>query len=113
MPTSSLPPAGSRATTRWPALQRWLSSRGLSHRQRLIDRRHDLRHRKLIEALAIAVDAALAALQLARQAGQRVLHQPDVAAMLDRAGSGPGRIEATDRPWPPNARICRSVQGHG
>ena len=60
----------------------------------------------------MAVDAALAAFQLAGQARQRVLHQPDVAAMLDRAGRSPWRIEAADWPWPPNAWVCRSVQRH-
>ena len=37
---------------------------------------------------------ALAALLLARQAGQRILHQPDIAALLDGAGSRPRRSAA-------------------
>ena len=69
------------------------ASRRLPHRQRLIDRGHDLIDRKLIETLAVAVEPALAAFLLARQARQRILHQPDIAAALDRAGGGPRAIE--------------------
>ncbi len=79
------------------------SSRRLPHRQRLIDCRHDLAGGQLIETLAVAVEPALAAFQLARQAWQRILHQPDIAALLDGAGGGPGLIEPADAATVPTA----------
>ena len=52
--------------------RRWFGhSRGLPPRQRLIDRRHDLRYRELIEALAMAVDAALATTAAMQQRPRR------------------------------------------
>jgi hypothetical protein len=57
----------------------------LPHPKRLIDRGKDLRDRQLVEALAMAVEPALTAFQLARQASQRILHEPDIAAPLDCA----------------------------
>ena len=54
----------------------------------------------------------LAALEGAGQAGQRILHDPDVAAILDRAARLPRRIHAADRPGSPDARIGRPEQRH-
>src|SRR5438309_7637242 len=87
--------------------------RRLAHGKCLIDRGEDLRRGKLIKALAIAVESALAAFELARQARQRILHQPDIAATLDRAGGLPWRIEAAERPWSPKSRIGWAVKRNG
>src|SRR5580692_11609195 len=56
------------------------------HRKCLIHRRNHLGCGQFVEALAETVEAALATLELAWQAGQGVLHQPHIAALLDRAG---------------------------
>src|SRR5260370_14619929 len=90
-----------------------MALRRLAHGKRLIDRGEDLRGGKLVKALAIAVESALAAFELARQARQRVLHQPDIAATLDCAGGLPWPIEAAERPWPPKSRIGWAVKRHG
>src|SRR5208282_1560585 len=47
---------------------------------------------------------------LARQAVLRILHQPDIAAPLDGAGSGPGPCEPADGPRAPDAWIARSIK---
>jgi hypothetical protein len=44
-----------------------VNSNGTAHLQRLIDSRHDLRQRKFVEALAVAVQPPLAAFLLTRQ----------------------------------------------
>ena len=89
------------------------SLRRLSHRKRLVDRGHNLADRKLVETLAAAVEPALAALQLARQARQWILHEPDIAAMLDRAGGSPWAVETAERPRSPQARIGRAIKCDG
>ena len=96
-----------------PQCGRAAHGRRLAHGKRLIDRGEDLRRGKLVKALAIAVEPALAAFELARQARQRILHQPDIAATLDRAGGLPWSIEAAERPWPPKSRIGWTVKRHG
>ncbi len=62
-----------------------LPSSGLPHGERLIDRGEHLSDRQFVETLAVAVEPAFTTLQLARQARQRILHQPHIAAPLDRA----------------------------
>src|SRR5205823_13342322 len=79
-------PPASAVARRWHAS---VSSRCLPHRQRLIDRGENLSDRQLVETLAMAIEPALTAFQLARQARQRILHEPRIAAALDRAGCLP------------------------
>src|SRR5260370_2934303 len=90
-----------------------MALRRLAHGKRLIDRGEDLRGGKLVKAFAIVVEWALAAIELARQARKRMLHQPDIAATLDCAGGLPWSIEAAERPWPPKSRIGWAVKRHG
>src|SRR5205807_8193946 len=90
-----------------------MALRRLAHGKCLIDGGEDLRRGKLVKALAIAVESALAAFELARQARQRILHQPNIAATLDCAGGLPWSIEAAERPWPPKSRIGWAVKRHG
>src|SRR5262249_14709591 len=47
---------------------------------------------------------------LAREARQRILHHPDVAAALDRAGACPRAIKPADRPRPDHMRACGPVE---
>src|SRR5262249_61947938 len=61
----------------------------------------------------MAVEPALATFELTRHARQRILHQPDIAAALDRAGGLPRPIKTTDRPGSPQTRISRTVNRHG
>src|SRR3984893_6295778 len=89
-----------------------IALRGAAHRKCLIHRRNHLGCGQFIEALAETVEAALATLELARQTGQRVLHQPHIAALLNRAGGRPRPVEAAHRPRPPEARIGRPVERH-
>src|SRR5262245_7746910 len=54
---------------------------------------------------------AVAAELLARQAWQRILHHPDIAAALDCAGGLPWRVEAADGPRTDQSRAGRSIEG--
>ena len=94
-------------------------SRRLPHDQRLIDRGHDLRYGQVVETLAVAVEPPLAAFLLTGQTQQRILHEPDIAAALNGAGSRPRRDRArraatvptaadrSDHRAPPSARRWR------
>src|SRR2546429_9295106 len=90
-----------------------MALRRLAHGKCLIDGGEDLRRGKLVKALAIVVEPALAAFELARQARQRILHQPNIAATLDCAGGLPWPVQATERPWPQKSRIGWAVKCHG
>ena len=83
---------------------------GGGRRKRLIDCDEHLADGEFIEAAAIAIESAFAALTLTGQAGQRILHQPHIAASLNRSGRRPGLSQAADRPWAPYARISRAVE---
>src|SRR5712672_461390 len=48
---------------------------------------------------------------LARQARQRILYHPDIAAVLDRAGMIPRVGEAADGPRPDQTGAGRTVKG--
>ena len=61
----------------------------------------------------MAVESAFTAFQLARQARQRILHKPHIAAPLDRASRLPRRFEAAARPRPPQSRIGGAVKRNG
>src|SRR4029450_8201533 len=50
---------------------------------------------------------------LARQARQRILHHPDIAAALDRAGMSPRFSEAADGPRSDQAGAGRTVKRDG
>ncbi len=60
----------------------------------------------------MTVEPALATLLLAGQTRQWILYQPDIAAILNRAGSGPRPIKTACRPGSPNARIGRTKESH-
>src|SRR5262249_39340855 len=53
---------------------------------------------------------ALATELLTRQARQRILYHPDIAAVLDRAGMIPGFGEAADGPRPDQTGAGRTVK---
>jgi Protein of unknown function (DUF3300) len=57
--------------------------------ERLIDHPQDGVGRKLVQTAAVAVQVPLATELLARQARQRILHHPNVTAMLNGAGGVP------------------------
>src|SRR5581483_10846326 len=80
--------------------------------QGLIDRGQYLLGGKLIETLAAAVEMALAAELFTRQTRQRVLHHPNIAAVLDRTGMRPGFLQASHRPRPDQAWAGRPVERH-
>src|SRR5262249_49520901 len=73
-------------------------ARGRRASECLIDHGENRAQRQLIEAAAIAVEMAFATEFLARQARQRILHHPDITAVLDRAGMIPRVGEAADGP---------------
>src|SRR3569833_3560019 len=65
---------------------------------------------EFIKAHAGTADVEFAALEGAGQARQGILHEPDVAANLDRAACLPRFRESASRPWPPDASIHRPEQ---
>ena len=81
--------------------------------ERLIDRVQHRAERELVEAVAVTVEMAFATELLARQARQRILHHPDIAAVLDRAGMIPRLGEAADRPRSHQAGAGRTVERDG
>src|SRR5262249_42717281 len=87
--------------------------RRLPHGKCLIDRGYDLSDRQFVETLATTVEPALAAFQLARQARQRILHEPYIAPLLNRAGRLPWRFEAAPGPRAPQPRACGAVKREG
>src|SRR5262249_34664360 len=56
---------------------------------------------------------AFAPLLVARKAGQRMLHQPDIFATLDRSGRFPHGSEPASWHRPPEPRIGRPEQRDG
>ena len=66
---------------------------------------------KFVEARAAAADIALATFEGAGHARQRILHDPDIAAVLNRAARRPRCCESADRPRSPDAWIRRAKQG--
>ena len=88
----------------------WREFSGLG--QRLIGGGQHLLGAQFLQADAFAADMPLAALEGAGQARQRILHDPDVAAILDRAARLPRRVHAADRPGSPDAGIGRPEQRH-
>jgi hypothetical protein len=81
--------------------------------ERLIDRRQNLSRCQLVETAAEASEVTFAAKLLAGQARLRILHHPDVAAMLDRAGGIPRLGKAAHRPGTDQARAGGAVQRYG
>ena len=78
----------------------------------------DRRHRapglpKAHQATAVAVEVAFTAKLFARQAGQRVLHHPHVAAVLNGADAVPHLRKPALGPGAGALRIGRTVQSHG
>ena len=60
--------------------------------ERLVDCRYHLLGLELVETNAAAADVAFAALEGARHARQRILHDPDIALVLDGAARLPRRV---------------------
>ena len=81
--------------------------------ERLLHRCDYLRRWQFIETRAGAFKPPLAAFELTRRAGERVLHQPDIAAALHGPGGRPDGVEAARRPWAPKPRVGRSVERDG
>src|SRR5262245_29975476 len=90
--------------------QAW-NERAVRSSERLVGRRQDLRRRELVETHAAAADVAFAAFEGARHAGQGVLYNPDIAAVLDCAAFVPRGREPTNRPRTPHAWVRRPKQG--
>src|SRR3954470_2477703 len=78
-----------------------------------IHRDQHLRRGELVEAFAEALEMAFAAELLAWQAGLRVLHHPDIAPVLNGAGSIPRPGKTADRPRTDQTRAGRAVERDG
>src|SRR5262245_4289015 len=94
------------------AIQAW-NGRAVRSSERLVGRGQYLCRRELVETYAAAADMPFAALEGARHAGQRVLHYPDIATVLDCAACVPRSRKAANRPRAPHAWIRRSEYGKG
>lgn len=85
----------------------------VSASQRAIHYSEHLCRRQLIHATTEAVEVTLAAKLLARKARERILHHPDVAAVLHCARVIPRPLETADRPGADQARTRRAVESDG
>ncbi len=81
--------------------------------ERLVDCRHHLLGLELVETNAAAADVAFAAFEGARHARQGILHDPDIALVLDGAARLPWRRQSANRPWSPDARVHGAEQRDG
>src|SRR5512143_4020550 len=77
----------------------------------LVDSRQHLLGHEFVEARAAAADMALATFEGAGHARQRILHNPDITAILDRAAGRPRCCKSADRPGSPDTWIGGAKQG--
>ena len=78
-----------------------IDARQWIRRQRLIDRDQHLLRRQLLETMTSTFNVALAAFEGARQAWQRILHEPNITTVLNRAARSPRWVQAPNRPGSP------------
>src|SRR5215510_2078791 len=93
-------------------IQAW-NARAMRSSERLVGRRQYLLGSELVKTYAAAEDMAFATFEGARHAGQGVLHNPDVAPVLDCAACVPRRRKSANRPRTPHAWIRRPKHGNG
>src|SRR5262245_15913122 len=82
---------------------------GAADSERLVHGRKYLSCLQLIEAPTVALQVALAAKLAARQAMQRVLHDPRVPALLNGSRRRPTLVEPANRPGSDPVRPLRSI----